>query len=150
MNIIEVWTDGGSRNNGRKDAVGGYGVVLKYGDYKKELYEGFVGVTNNQMELKGVVVALENIKTTHIPIKIYLDSAYVANGINNWVKNWKKRGWKKGDGREPENLELWKRLDKLVSMQDNIKFIKVKGHADNEGNNRADELANIAMDEVDT
>lgn len=146
MKKIIIHTDGGTRGNGKEDSVGGYGIVLEYGEHKKELYAGERGTTNNIQELKGVINALKALKTTHIPIELYCDSAYVVNGINQWVAGWKKKGWKKGDGKTPENLELWKELDKLVANQDDIRVIKVKGHSDNEGNNRADELANIAMD----
>lgn len=149
MNIIEVWTDGGCRgNNGQPDSIGGYGIFLKYGEHEKELYEGEVGTTNNIQEMKGVINALKAIKTTRTPIKLYSDSAYVVNGINQWVKGWKRNGWKKKGG-EIKNLELWKEIDRLVSIQEDIEVIKVKGHSDNEGNNRADELANIAMDMVE-
>lgn len=148
MKII-IHTDGGVRNNGKKDSVGGYGIVLEYGEHKKELYAGEVGTTNNIQELKGVINALKAIKTTHIPIELYCDSTYVVDGINQWVAGWKKRGWKKSDGKTPENLELWKELDRLVAIQKDLKILKIKGHAGHEGNERADELANIAMDEVE-
>lgn len=150
MSEILIYCDGASRNNGKENSIGGWGAILIYGTHKKEIYGAEIGATNNQMELTGMIKSLECIKTTNIPIKIMCDSAYVVNGINQWVNSWKKRGWKKGDGKTPENIELWKRLDELVSMQKDVKIIKVRGHADNDGNNRADELANIAMDEVDT
>lgn len=148
-NVITVFTDGGARGNGNEDAVGGWGVVLRYKGHEKELWGGEKGVTNNQMELKGAINALQNIKTTNIPIRLHSDSAYVVNGITKWVAGWKKKGWRKGDGKTPENLDLWKQLDNLVHKQDDIQFIWVKGHATNEGNNRADELANIAMNELE-
>lgn len=149
MQEIIIYCDGGTRNNQDRDnSIGGWGVVLQYGDYTKELYGGERNTTNNIQELKGAINALTALKTTRIPVKIHCDSAYVVNGMNQWVKGWKKKGWRKGDGKTPENVELWKRLDELSSKQDDIQWIKVKGHADNEGNNKADELANRAMDEV--
>ncbi|MER2009181.1 MAG: ribonuclease H [Psychrobacillus sp.] len=153
MSKIVIYTDGGCRGNAKDENIGGYGVVLQYvtedNTYVKELYDGERNTTNNIQELKGAIKALEAIKTTHIPIELYCDSAYVVNGITSWVKGWKKKGWKKSDGKIVENLELWKQLDQLVMWQDDFKAIKVKGHSTNEGNNRADALANIAMDEVE-
>ena len=150
MQEIIIYCDGGTRNNQDRDnSIGGWGVVLQYGDHVKELYGGERNTTNNIQELKGAMNALTAIKTTRIPVRIHCDSAYVVNGMNQWVKGWKKKGWRKGDGKTPENVELWKRLDELSSKQDDIQWIKVKGHADNEGNNKADELANRAMDEVE-
>lgn len=149
MSEIIIYTDGGCRGNQNDENIGGYGVVLKYGEYIKEIYKGERNTTNNIQELKGAIASLEAVKTIDIPIKLYCDSAYVVNGVNQWLNGWKKKGWKKGDGKPPENLELWKKLDELIFMQKDIQVLKVKGHADNEGNNRADELANLAMDEVE-
>lgn len=149
MKIIKIWCDGGARNNGSKDNVGGFGVYLTYGDYKKEYCEGFIGVTNNQMELQGVIKALELIKTNNIPIEIYIDSAYVVNGINTWVHNWKKNGWRKSNNKTIENIDLWKKLYKLAGLQENLKFIKVRGHSGVKGNEKADMLANEGMDRME-
>lgn len=148
-NEIIIFCDGGCRGNHQDENIGGWGVVLEYKGHRKELYKGERNTTNNQQELKGAINALLALKTTNIPVRIHCDSAYVVNGITKWVAGWKKKGWKKGDGKNPENLELWKQLDELVAKQSNIEFVKVKGHADNEGNIRADELANLAMDGVD-
>ncbi|KYC77089.1 Ribonuclease HI [Bacillus licheniformis] len=123
--------------------------MLQYNGHVKELYAGERNTTNNIQELKGAINALEALKTTNIPVRLHMDSAYVVNGINQWVKGWKKKGWKKGDGKNPENLELWKHLDNLVSKQEDIQVLKVKGHAGVDLNERADELANLAMDEVE-
>lgn len=149
MSEIIIFCDGGCRGNHEKENIGGWGVVLQYGEHVKELYEGVRNTTNNQMELTGAIKALEALKTTKLPVRIHCDSAYVVNGMNQWVKGWKNKGWKKGDGKKPENLELWKRLDELAGKQSDCKFIKVKGHAGNPLNERADELANLAMDEVE-
>lgn len=148
MSEIIIFCDGGCRGNQNNENIGGYGVVLEYNGHTKELYGGERNTTNNIQELKGAINALLALKTTNIPVRMYCDSAYVVNGINQWVAGWKKKGWKKGDGKRPENLELWKELDRLVLLQDDIKVLKVKGHAGHDGNERADELANIAMDEV--
>lgn len=151
MKEIIAYCDGGCRGNqDRENSIGGYGVILQYGEHIKEIYKGERNTTNNIQELKGAIATLEAIKSTNIPIKIHCDSAYVVNGMNQWVKGWKKKGWKKGDGKIPENLELWKRLDELASLQDSVEFVKVKGHNGNEGNELADLLANRAMDEIES
>lgn len=147
MDKITIYSDGGCRGNAKDENIGGWGAVLEYNGHKKEIYKGECNTTNNIQELKGAIYALKALKTTHIAVELYCDSAYVVNGINQWVAGWKKNGWKKKGG-EIKNLELWKELDRLVLMQEDIKFLKVKGHAGNEGNERADELANLAMDEV--
>lgn len=149
MAEIIIYCDGGCRGNQNENNVGGWGVFLQYGEHKKELYGGERDTTNNQQELKGAINALLALKTTDKPVRIHCDSNYVVKGMNEWVLGWKRKGWKKGDGKKPENLELWKELDGLALKQKDIKFIKVKGHSDNEGNNRADELANQAMDEIE-
>lgn len=148
MNEIIAFTDGGVRGNGKAENIGAFALILEYKGKTKEFSEATKNTTNNIQELLGVIKALELIKTVNIPIKIHSDSAYVVNGINNWVKGWKQKGWKKSDGKTIENLELWKRLDELANKQQNLEVIKVKGHADNHGNNRADELVNQAMDNL--
>lgn len=150
MAYITIYCDGGCRGNqDRENSIGGYGVVLEFNGIKKELYAGERNTTNNIQELKGAINALKALKTTRIPVKMYCDSAYVVNGINQWVSGWKKKGWKKADKKPILNLELWKELDSLVSLQSDIEILKVKGHNGDEGNERADFLANKAMDEVE-
>ena len=148
MNEIIIYCDGGCRGNAKDENIGGWGAVLEYKGHVKELYGGQRNTTNNQMELTGAIKALEALKSTNIPVRVHCDSAYVVNGITSWVAGWKKKNWKKSDGKIVENLELWKNLDELVHRQHDCKFVKVKGHAGVPLNERADELANIAMDEV--
>jgi ribonuclease HI len=148
MSEIIAYTDGGCRGNAKANNIGGWGVVLEYKGHKKELCGGEKNTTNNRMELTGAIRALQAIKTTNIPVKIYSDSVYVIKGMTEWISGWKKRKWKKSDGKGVENVELWKYLDDLAMMQDDIEWIWVKGHASNEGNNRADKLANMGMDEI--
>ena len=145
---IEIWCDGGVRGNGKEENIGGWGAVLEYKGHVKELYEGERNTTNNIQELKGAINALQALKSTNIPVRVHCDSAYVVNGISQWVKGWKKRGWRKSDNKVIENLELWKELDRLVNLQEDIQFIKVRGHSGVILNEKADELANKAMDEV--
>jgi ribonuclease HI len=148
MSEITIYCDGGSRGNGKVDSIGGWGAVLEYKGHMKELYGGKKGATNNQMELTGIIKALEALNTTHIPVRVHADSAYVVNGINEWVAGWKKKGWKKDKG-EIMNLDLWKKLDRLIGLQDDIRVIKVKAHVGIEMNEIADALANKGMDEVE-
>ena len=132
-NIIKIYADGACRGNQFAENIGGYGVVLLYKEHKKELKDAFKNVTNNQMEILSVIEGLKALKTFDLPVEIYSDSQYVVNTIN---LNWNKRA----------NLDLWEELYTYMSKFKDIKFIKVKGHSDNEFNNRADKLANEAMD----
>lgn len=146
---IVIYTDGGCRGNGKEENVGGWGAVLSYNGKVKEIYGGERNVTNNKMELMGAIKALEALQRTDIPVELYCDSAYTVDGINQWVKGWKKRGWKKADKKPILNLELWKRLDELVSGFSDITILKVKAHVGIELNELADTLANTAMDEIE-
>lgn len=133
MDVIKIYADGACRGNQNTTNIGGYGVVLIYKDSIKELNNAFQDTTNNKMEILSVIEGLKSLKRFDIPVEIYSDSQYVVNTINN--------GWRKN-----ANLDLWDELDRLIEKFKNIKFIKVKGHSDNNYNNRADKLANIAMD----
>lgn len=147
LDNIVIYCDGGARGNGSDNALGAYGVVMKYKEHVKEVYNAVPNTTNNQMELTAVIEGLKCLKSTSIGVNIYVDSAYVLNGITSWIKGWKKKNWKTSSGGKVKNVELWKELDLLVSKQEDINFHKVKGHADDELNNRADYLVNLAMDD---
>lgn len=146
--VIEVYTDGGARGNGGDNCISAWAYTLRSGDLKKEDKGVVIGATNNQMEMTAIIKALQAIKKKDIPIKIHSDSAYCINGITSWIHGWKKNGWINSKKQQVENKELWMEMDKLVSECPFIEFIKVKGHADCEGNIRVDKLVNIAMDEV--
>ena len=133
MDVIKIYADGACRGNQNTTNIGGYGVVLIYKDSIKELNNAFQDTTNNKMEILSVIEGLKSLKRFDIPVEIYSDSQYVVNTINN--------GWRKN-----ANLDLCDELDRLIEKFKDIKFIKVKGHSGNPGNNRADKLANIAMD----
>ena len=149
MNKIEAYCDGGCRNNQANSNVGGWGVLLQYQGHVKELRGGDVNTTNNIMELTSCIMALEAIKKKSIPVSIFSDSAYVVNAFNQgWITNWKKNGWLNSKKEPVKNKEYWFKLLDLIENFSEVEFIKVKGHSTNAGNNRADELANIAMDEV--
>lgn len=130
---IELYTDGAASGN---PGPGGFGVVLKYAGKRKEISEGFKRTTNNRMELLAVIVGLESIKNKEIPVKIYSDSKYVVDAINQkWLQNWIKINFK-----NKANVDLWLRFLKIYNPHKHH-FLWVKGHASNVENNRCDELA---------
>ncbi len=136
MKSVTIYTDGACSGN---PGPGGWGAILKYGDIEREISGGEKETTNNRMELLAVIKALEALKE---PCKaaLYTDSQYIVNAINKgWLKGWKVKGWKRKDG-ELKNPDLWQRLDKLISVHE-VSFNWVKGHSDNEFNNRCDALA---------
>lgn len=148
MDKIVIYTDGGCRGNQHDSNIGGWGAVLQYKGREKEIYEGVRNTTNNKMELMAVIKALEVVHgNVSIPVEIRSDSTYVVKGMTEWVHGWIRKGWKKSDKKPVENQELWKKLISLSDTHNHIEYVKVKGHADNVGNNRADALANKAMDE---
>lgn len=146
MTKIIVYADGGCRGNGKEENIGGWGVTMEYKGRVKEIYGAVPNTTNNQMEITACIEALKGIKTYNIPIHIYCDSAYVVNAMNQWVKNWIKRGWTNKERQPVKNKELFQELVELCGKQKYVVFIKTKGHAGIELNERADELVNIAMD----
>ena len=143
MKTVIIYTDGACRGN---PGPGGWGVLIKYREYSKEMYGGDASTTNNKMELTAAIEALKEIKEP-CEIIIYTDSKYVLKGIEEWIHNWKKRGWK-GSNRKPvKNIELWKKLDEL-RYKHTIKWNWVKGHSGDPGNETADMLANRGIDEL--
>ncbi|MCO7176375.1 ribonuclease HI [Sporolactobacillus kofuensis] len=150
MNEIIIYCDGGCRGNQSEHNVGGWGAILRYGDHVKELRGGASNTTNNVMELTAAIRALEALKTEQIPVSFYIDSAYVVNGMTSWVPGWIKKGWKTAGGKPVKNKELWMQLNSLAQKQEHISFNKVKGHDGVEYNERADQLANLAMDDLES
>ena len=137
MEEVIIYTDGACSGN---PGPGGWGTILMYKDNKKEISGGQENTTNNIMELTAVIEGLKLLKFPCI-VHVYSDSAYVVNAFNqNWVNNWIKNNWKTSDKKDVKNKELWLEIDKFMQVHD-ITWIKVKGHADNEYNNRCDELA---------
>ena len=136
MKEVTIYTDGACSGN---PGPGGWGAVLKYGDAVKELSGGEAHTTNNRMELTGVISALSALKEP-CRVKLYTDSRYIANAINEgWLKAWTAKGWRRQGG-AVKNPDLWQELIVLLEKH-NVEFIWVKGHAENEYNNRCDELA---------
>lgn len=133
-----IYTDGAARGN---PGPGGYGIVMQWGDKVKEISQGFRLTTNNRMELMAVVVALQKLNRSGLDVVIYSDSSYVVNSVEKgWVFGWAKKGWK-----DKKNVDLWQEYLKLHNKH-RIKFVWVKGHANNPMNNRCDELATAAAD----
>ena len=141
MKNVIIYTDGACSGN---PGPGGWGAILMYEDVKKEISGAKENTTNNIMEITAVLEALKMLKV-ECNVKIYSDSAYVVNAFNQgWIVNWKKNNWKTS-GKDPvKNKELWEELDSLVQKH-KVEFIKVKGHSDNEYNNRCDYLATSAI-----
>ena len=141
---IIVYTDGACRGN---PGPGGWGVVLESGLHYKELYGGDEDTTNNRMELVATIEALNSIKLSGSRIKLYTDSVYVKNGITQWMTNWKKNGWKTAAKKPVKNTDLWLALDQ-AQQRHTIEWFWIKGHAGHPGNEKADQLANKAIDEL--
>lgn len=147
MKEITIYTDGACRGNGKENSIGAFGIVLMYNNINKEIKQAFLNTTNNIMELTAVIQGLAMLKEP-CSVKLYSDSAYVINAINQkWIDNWVRNGWKTANKEPVKNKELWEELIKLIKFH-KVTFIKVKGHSDNEFNNRCDALANEAMDEL--
>ena len=144
MENIVIYTDGACSGN---PGPGGWGAILMYNEHKKEISGANKETTNNIMELTAVVEALKLLKH-ECNVKIYSDSAYVVNAFKNgWISNWMKNGWRTSSKEPVKNKELWMTLYEFTRIH-NIEFIKVKGHSDNEYNNRCDELARNAINSL--
>ena len=144
MKKVDLYTDGACSGN---PGAGGYAGVLIYKGVQREYSGAEPQTTNNRMEVKAVLEGLNRLKYPCI-VDIYSDSAYTVNAfLNGWVYAWKKNGWKKADGKAVQNVDLWEDLYKKVQEHE-VTFHKVAGHADNELNNRCDELARAAIVEL--
>ncbi|HHL19087.1 MAG TPA: ribonuclease HI [Thiothrix sp.] len=141
-NCVEIFTDGACRGN---PGPGGWGAVLRYGVYEKDLYGYQAKTTNNQMEM---MAAIQGLQALTRPSKVVLttDSNYLRQGITQWIHGWKKRNWQTAAKKPVKNKELWQQLDKIASQHD-IEWKWVKGHSGHVDNERADRLANRAIDE---
>ncbi|MBR1819913.1 MAG: ribonuclease HI, partial [Neisseriaceae bacterium] len=136
---VHIFTDGACKGN---PGVGGWVVLLRYGEYSKELCGGVEQTTNNQMELTAVIKGLEALKKNFSgSVIVYTDSQYVQKGMSEWIFNWKKNGWKTAAKKPVTNADLWQQLDALAA-QFNIQWQWVQGHNGHRDNEIADQLAN--------
>lgn len=143
LDEVIIYTDGACSGN---PGPGGWGTILMFKEKKKEISGGLPDTTNNIMEITAVIEGLKLLKYP-CKVSVFSDSAYVVNAFDKgWINNWIKNGWKTS-GKDPvKNKELWQELYELTKIHD-VKFIKVKGHSDNEFNNRCDELARNAINQ---
>ena len=140
---IEIYTDGACRGN---PGPGGWGVLMIKGQHRKTMHGGEHETTNNRMEMTAAIEALNALNSASA-VTLNIDSKYVMDGINEWLPNWKKRGWKTANKKPVKNQDLWQALDAAVQRHD-IKWVWVKGHNGNAGNEAADDLANLGIDEL--
>lgn len=140
---VDIWTDGACKGN---PGPGGWGALLRQGRHEKELYGGQDGTTNNRMELMAVIQALKALKRRCVVV-VHTDSQYVQKGMSEWVANWKRRDWRTADKKPVKNADLWRELDALVGQHD-LSWQWVRGHAGDPGNERADQLANMGVEQI--
>lgn len=143
MPEVIIHTDGACKGNPGR---GGWGAILQSGSHEKELWGGEPETTNNRMELMGAIMALEALKGPS-EVTLVIDSKYVMQGITEWIRGWKARGWKTADKKAVKNEDLWRRLDEARSRH-KVTWKWVKGHAGHELNERADQLANRGIAEL--
>lgn len=140
--VVEIYADGACRGN---PGPGGWGVLLRSGEREKELCGAEAHTTNNRMELTAVIRGLEALKRRSA-VRVYTDSQYVQKGISEWIHDWKRRGWRTAGRKPVRNVDLWQRLEALA-REHRIEWHWVRGHAGHAENERADALANLAIDE---
>ena len=144
MKNVETFTDGACRGN---PGPGGWGALLRYGDNERSLCGGEHETTNNRMELMAVIKGLSALQRS-CEVTVTSDSTYVLKGIQEWMPNWKKKGWKTASKKPVKNVDLWQQLDELVELH-TIDWQWVKGHSGHAENEIADQLANRGIDELD-
>ena len=140
---VEIYTDGACRGN---PGPGGWGALLIAGRHRKTMHGGEDETTNNRMELTAAIEALNALKGSR-KVVLHTDSRYVMHGITEWMVNWKKRGWKTAAKKPVKNQDLWMALDEAIARHD-ITWKWVKGHSGHDGNEEADRLANLGIDEM--
>jgi ribonuclease HI len=143
--VVEIYSDGACRGN---PGPGGWGVLLRSRGMEKELWGGEADTTNNRMELTAVIRALEALKRPS-RVRLYTDSQYVQKGISQWIRQWKRRGWRTAERKPVKNIDLWQRLDELAAVHE-VEWHWVRGHAGHVENERADRLANKGIPDRDT
>lgn len=143
-NKVEIFTDGACRGN---PGPGGWGAILRFNGVEKELSGSSAQTTNNKMELTAAIEALKILKRSCI-VELTTDSQYVSKGVTLWLPQWKQRGWRTRDKKPVKNLTLWQALDELISKHQ-ITWHWVQGHTGHPENERADQLANAAIDKME-
>lgn len=141
--VVEIFTDGACKGN---PGPGGWGAWLSCAGREKELFGGDPHTTNNRMELTAVIRALQALRRPS-EVRVHTDSQYVKNGITEWIRDWKRRGWRTADRKPVKNEDLWRELDEIASRH-RVKWVWVKGHSGHDGNERADALANRGVETV--
>jgi ribonuclease HI len=143
MSDVKIFTDGACRGN---PGPGGWGALLRTGEHEKELYGAEAQTTNNRMELMAAIRALEALKR---PCHVVLttDSQYVRKGITEWLPDWKRRGWRTAAKKPVKNVDLWQRLE-AATQRHRIEWHWIRGHSGHPENERVDQLANRAIDEL--
>jgi len=142
--MIKIYTDGACKGN---PGIGGWGALLVHNEQSIEIFDGELETTNNRMELKAVIEALNHATSMNDDVQIYTDSSYVQKGIQEWIHNWKKNGWRSSNKKSVKNQDLWQELDTLNSNL-KVDWFWVKGHAGHPGNERADFLANEGVKKI--
>ena len=140
---VDIYTDGACKGN---PGPGGWGVLMRFGTYEKELCGGERETTNNRMELKAVIEGLGALNRA-CNVRVHTDSQYVQKGISEWLANWKRRNWRTSAGQPVKNQDLWQQLD-AAAARHTIEWHWVKGHAGHPGNEAADRLANDGVDQT--
>ena len=140
---VDIWTDGACKGN---PGWGGWGALLRQGRHEKALYGGEADTTNNRMELMAVIEALKALKR-RCDVTVHTDSQYVHKGMTLWLADWKRREWRTAAKKPVKNADLWRELDALVAQHD-LTWKWVRGHVGNAGNERADELANLGVEQA--
>lgn len=143
MITVEIFTDGACRGN---PGPGGWGALLRSGDNEREVWGGEAETTNNRMELTAAIEALKALRQS-CAVKLTTDSVYVRDGITKWLANWEKNGWRTAGKKPVKNKDLWQALSAEVARH-NVQWFWVKGHSGHPENERADQLANRAIDEL--
>ena len=140
---VEIWTDGACKGN---PGIGGWGVLMKFGQIEKTLHGGEPLTTNNRMEMMAVIEALVSLKRP-CQVILHVDSQYVMKGMTEWIQGWKLRGWRTADKKPVKNADLWLLMDTQVQRHE-VSWRWVKGHAGDPGNERADLLANRGVEDT--
>jgi ribonuclease HI len=141
--VVDIFTDGACSGN---PGPGGWGAVLRYDGHEKDIFGGERQTTNNRMELMAAIMALEGLKRP-VKVRLHTDSQYVKNGITEWIRGWKRNGWRTADKKPVKNVDLWQRLEAALARHE-VSWHWVRGHSGHPENERADALARRGIAEL--